>query len=187
MTTDLIDVAGLPAATNRTLSAPEPDTYRTAMGLLPTGVTVVTSGSGEDTEALTVSSVTSVSLVPLLLLISIGADGRLRRRVEQNRAFTVNVLGTGQEELSGRFASHGRPHGTAAQELLGPRTGRTGNALVEGAALSVDCEVEHEYPGGDHVLFIGRVAALHMPDEPPAPLVYHRGRYAALDRKGAAA
>ncbi|WP_336320944.1 flavin reductase family protein [Streptomyces lavendofoliae] len=185
MTTDLMDIAALTGV--RALSAPEPDDYRAAMSLLPTGVTVITSGSGEETEALTVSSVTSVSLVPLLLLISIGATGRLRRRVEQNQAFTVNVLGSGQEELSSRFASHGRPRGTAAQELLGPRTGDTGNALVDGAVLSVDCEVEHEYPGGDHVLFIGRVAALHMPDEPPAPLVYHRGRYASLSGKDAAA
>lgn len=185
MTTDLVGIAAHPAA--RTHPAPGPDAYRTAMGLLPTGVTIITSGSGEETEALTVSSVTSVSLVPLLLLISIGANGRLRRRVEQNRAFTVNVLGTGQEELSSRFASHSRPSGTAAQELLGSRTGHTGNSLVDGAALSVDCDVEHQYPGGDHVLFIGRVAALHVPDEPPAPLVYHCGRYAALDRKEAMA
>ncbi|MEV8535750.1 flavin reductase family protein [Streptomyces sp. NPDC051211] len=182
---DPVDPA--PAHGTRTVADPGADAYRAAMGLLPTGVTVITAGTGDRTEALTVSSVTSVSLAPLLLLVSIGATGRLRRRVEEHRAFTVNVLGTGQEDLSSRFASHGRPSGAAAQELLGPRTGQTGNALVDGAVLSVDCQVEHQYPGGDHVLFIGRVAALHMPDEPPAPLLYHRGGYADLHRKEAAA
>ncbi len=167
-------------------SRPDGDTYRRAMGLMPTGVTVITCGSGDRTEALTASSVTSVSLDPLLLLISIGAHGRMRRRIDEHGAFTVNVLASGQEDLSAVFAAHDRPGGPAAQQILGTRVGRTGNVLVSGALLSVDCRVEHRYPGGDHVIVLGRVEALHTRGNPAAPLVYHRGGYATLAQEVAA-
>ncbi|MER6916679.1 flavin reductase family protein [Streptomyces sp. NPDC000594] len=164
----------------------DPVVYRTAMGLLPTGVTVITAGCGQGTEAVTASSVTSVSLNPLLLLISVGADGRMRRRIDEHRAFTVNVLAAGQEALSSLFASRRRPSGAEAQLRLGGPVGRTGNVHVDGALLSVDCRLEHRYPGGDHVLFVGRVEALRAPVGQAAPLVYHRGGYTALAREVAA-
>ncbi|MQS06047.1 flavin reductase family protein [Streptomyces alkaliphilus] len=176
------------SGTGSTLTAPAgPDTatYRRAMGLMPTGVTVITSGNGERTEALTVSSVTSVSLEPILLLISIGAHGRMRRRIDLHGAFTVNVLASGQESLSARFAAHDRPSGQTAQEVLGTRLGGTGNVLVSGALLSVDCRVAHRYPGGDHVIFLGRVESLYRRDGPAAPLVYHCGGYTTLAGEGA--
>lgn len=167
-------------------ACPDTDTYRRAMGLMPTGVTVITSGSGDRTEALTASSVTSVSLEPLLLLISIGARSRMRRRIDEHGAFTVNVLASGQEDISALFAAHDRPSGQAAQEVLGTRVGGTGNVLVSEALLSVDCRVERRYPGGDHVIFLGRVESLHTRSGPVAPLVYHRGGYTTLAQEVAA-
>ncbi|MCI0386302.1 flavin reductase family protein [Streptomyces sp. CNQ085] len=159
---------------------PDPDTFRRAMGLLPTGVTVITAGSGEHTEALTVSSVTSVSLAPLLVLVSVGTRGRMLRRIEEHGAFTVNVMARDQEPLSRLFASHDRPVGTEAQRWLGDRVGRTGNVLVEGAVLSVDCRTENRYPGGDHAILLGRVNAVHTAEHRGEPLLHHRGAYAGL-------
>ena len=110
----------------------------------------------------------------------------MRRRIDEHGAFTVNVLASGQEDLSAVFAAHDRPGGPAAQQILGTRVGRTGNVLVSGALLSVDCRVEHRYPGGDHVIVLGRVEALHTRGNPAAPLVYHRGGYATLAQEVAA-
>ena len=40
------------------------------MGRFPTGVTLLTQGSGDDTIVMTLNSLTSVSLDPMLLLVS---------------------------------------------------------------------------------------------------------------------
>jgi flavin reductase (DIM6/NTAB) family NADH-FMN oxidoreductase RutF len=60
------------------------DSLRAAMGLFPTGVTVVTTGRGEATEGMTANAVISVSLDPLLLLVSVrrtpGSTSVLRKK-----------------------------------------------------------------------------------------------------------
>ncbi|WP_157996786.1 flavin reductase family protein [Streptomyces otsuchiensis] len=156
-------------------------TFRAAMGLLPTGVTVVTVNSGEQTEAVTASSVTSISLDPLLVMISIGAEGRTQRAIERHGSFTVNVMSREQEPLARAFASRRRPAGTRAQRELGAAVGLTGNVLVDDAVLAIDCRTELRYPGGDHVILLGRVEAVHTAPAQHGPLVYHRGAYAGLD------
>ncbi|WP_416981234.1 flavin reductase family protein [Streptomyces sp. T028] len=176
-------VAQLPGGTGgRTVHA-EPDAavFRRTMGLLPTGVTVITVGSGGATEAVTASSVASISLDPLLVLVSIGATGRLRGAIEDAGGFAVNVLAEDQAELSAVFAARDRPRGLPAQERLGGWVGDSGHVLLTGAVFSLECRTEHRYPGGDHVLFLGRVGAVHVADPVRLPLIHHQGGYAALE------
>ncbi|MER6535548.1 flavin reductase family protein [Streptomyces sp. 900105755] len=175
-------VARRPGSAGDSAAAPEPDAtvFRRAMGHLPTGVTVITAGSGGATEAVTASSVTSVSLDPLLVLVSIGANGRLRGAIEDAGGFAVNVLAEDQAELSAAFAARDRPRGLTAQERLGGRVGDSGHVLLADAVFSLECRTEHCYPGGDHVLFLGRVGAVHVADPVRPPLIHHQGGYAAL-------
>lgn len=160
--------------------APEPAEFRRAMGLLPTGVAVVTVGSGEETAAVTVGSLVSVSLAPALVLVSIGSTGRLVEAIDRVGGFAVNVLAADQRELSRCFAARDRPHGKEAEERLGGAVGAGGHVLLRDAVFSLECRTEHRYPGGDHVLFLGRVDALHAGEESGAPLVHHRGAYTSL-------
>ena len=60
-----------------------PDALRGAMRLFPTGVTVVTSGQEERAEGMTANAVVSVSLDPLLFLVSVHKDARLNPRIRE--------------------------------------------------------------------------------------------------------
>ncbi|MEU8436247.1 flavin reductase family protein [Streptomyces sp. NPDC029216] len=177
-----IHVAHLPGGGGGPAACAVPDAavFRRAMGLLPTGVTVITAGSGRATEAVTASSVTSVSLDPLMVLVSIGAGGRIRGAIEASGGFAVNALAEDQEELSVVFAARDRPRGLPAQERLGGWVGDSGHVLLPGAVFSLECRTEHRYPGGDHVLFLGRVDAVHVADPVRRPLIHHQGAYTAL-------
>lgn len=159
---------------------PDAAAFRRAMGLVPTGIAVIAVGNGPRTEAMTASSVTSISLDPLLVLVSVGTTGRLRTAIEGAGGFAVSILAQDQAELSGRFAARDRPSGLVAQELLGSVVGRSGHLVVPGAVMSLECTTEHRYPGGDHVLFLGLVTAMRVADPVRPPLVYHRGAYARL-------
>ncbi|MFJ9871291.1 flavin reductase family protein [Streptomyces sp. NPDC101165] len=170
-----------PATVPDVQDGPAPEAFRGAMGLFPTGIAVITVGQGADTEAMTASSVTSISLDPMLVLVSVNAVGRLVPAIDGAGGFGVNVLAQDQRELSRRFATRDRPSGLAAQRLLGPAAvGHGGHLLLPDALVSLQCTTEHRYPGGDHVLYLGLVRALRVTDPDRPPLVYHRGAYTSL-------
>ena len=150
------------------------------MGLFPTGVTVVTTGHGEKTEGMTANAVISVSLDPLLFLVSVHKDARLNRRIKEEGYYAVNLLAADQEGLSRLFASPERSSGLSAVHSLGDGYGQTGAPLAAGCLAVIECELETVYPGGDHDLFLGRVVAIHMGDTRKGPLVFHEGSYPIL-------
>jgi 3-hydroxy-9,10-secoandrosta-1,3,5(10)-triene-9,17-dione monooxygenase reductase component len=150
------------------------------MGLLPSGVAIVTCGSGADTQAVTANSLTSVSLDPLLLLISIRSDGKIRGIIESTRRFAVSILHEDQRELSTYFAAGDRSLGDDAMRELGGDVGETGTALVGDALAVIECEVQAQHTEGDHELFIGKARSIRHGDINRRPLVYHRGDYASL-------
>jgi flavin reductase (DIM6/NTAB) family NADH-FMN oxidoreductase RutF len=159
------------------LREPSGDSLRGAMRLFPTGVTVVTSGREERTEGMTANALISVSLNPLLFLVSVHKEARLNPRIREEGYFAVNILADDQEGLSRLFASPERSSGLQAIHSLGGGYGSTGAPLAAGALAAIECELEETYAGGDHDLFLGRVVAIRMGDTRKGPLVYHEGGY----------
>ena len=155
----------------------EAEALRAAMRLFPTGVTVVTSGQEERAEGMTANAVVSVSLNPLLFLVSVHKGARLNPRIREEGYFAVSVLAADQEGLSRLFASPERSSGLPAIRSLGGGYGSTGAPLAAGALAAIECELEAVYPGGDHDLFVGRVVAVRMGDARKDPLIYHEGGY----------
>ena len=153
------------------------EALRAAMRLFPTGVTVVTSGQEERAEGMTANAVVSVSLDPLLFLVSVHKDARLNPRIREEGYFAVNVLSADQEGLSRLFASPERSSGLPAIRSLGGGYGSTGAPLAAGALAVIECELEAVHHGGDHDLFVGRVVAVRMGDTRKDPLIYHEGGY----------
>jgi flavin reductase (DIM6/NTAB) family NADH-FMN oxidoreductase RutF len=150
------------------------------MGRFPTGVTLLTQGSGEATSVITLNSLTSVSLDPLLILVSVKADGRMRPRVARSGSFAVNVLSRHQQELAQEFCRPDRPAGLAAMRRLDATPGVLGNAVVPSSEAYFECVLEAEYAAGDHTLLVGRVVALAAGEAGPDPLVFHRGAFTRL-------
>jgi flavin reductase (DIM6/NTAB) family NADH-FMN oxidoreductase RutF len=157
-----------------------PEALREAMSLFPSGVTVVTTGRGEGTEGMTANAVISVSLDPVLFLVSIHKGARLNRRIREEGYYAVNLLAADQEGLSRLFASPERSSGLSALNSLGGGYGTTGAPLAAGSLAAIECELETVYPGGDHDLFLGRVVAVHLGDTLKSPLVFHEGSYPTL-------
>ncbi len=155
----------------------DPDALRAAMSQFPTGVTVVTSGREERAEGMTANAVLSVSLDPLLFLVSVHKDARLNPRIREEGYFAASILADDQEGLSRLFASPERSSGLHAVHSLGGGYGTTGAPLAAGAIAVIECELEATYPGGDHDLFLGRVVEVRLGDTRKGPLVFHEGDY----------
>src|ERR687894_2806789 len=103
-----------------------PDALRGAMRHFPTGVTVVTSGQEERAEGMTANAVVSVSLAPLLFLVSVHKEARLNPRIREEAYFAANILAADQEGLSRLFASPERSSGLPAIRSLGGGYGSAG-------------------------------------------------------------
>ncbi len=149
---------------------------REAFSRLAASVVVVTAKTtiGER-RAITVSSFTSVSLDPPLVLFCLDRDAFHHDVFAKADAFAINLLGADQDELSNRFAAHGEDD----FEDLETFELATGSPCLERAIFSLDCIMETRHQAGDHVIIIGRATALATSgaDDSRPPLLYCRRGY----------
>ncbi|MEJ2538904.1 MAG: flavin reductase family protein [Gemmatimonadota bacterium] len=156
----------------------DPLHFRSVMGAFPTGVSVVTSRLADGSPAgLTVNSLTSVSLSPLLLLVCIDHGSSSHSAILDSGAFAVNLLGEEERDLSETFARGERDERFAELEW---GEGPTGSPILSQALGWIDCRVHQTHVAGDHTIVVGRVVGYELADG--WPLVYHRGGYARLER-----
>lgn len=156
--------------------------FRRALGCFATGVTVLSTLDAEGhARGMTISSFNSVSLDPPLILWSLALDSPSLPTFRDASHYAVNVLAADQQALSNRFASRLSDR----FEGVDTRSGLSGTPLLEGCCAWFECRHEATYPGGDHLIFVGRVERFAA-QPGVAPLLFHAGAYARLAAHGAA-
>ena len=158
------------------MSPPDPARFRAAMGMLPTGVTVVTAGGPEGPAGATANAVSSLSIEPMLMLACLDRGSRTLLAVQAANRFAVNVLHAGQEEIARAFATKAP---TADKWTGVPCSERDGVPAIDGALAFVACDLRDVIAGGDHVIVTGEVTTVETSDV-GAPLVFHGGEYRPL-------
>ncbi|HEY9080797.1 flavin reductase family protein [Magnetovibrio sp.] len=160
-------------------TSPNPFTdraFRDAMGRFPTGVCVVTAKNAYgESIGMTVNSFSSVSLNPPLVLVCLGEESPRARAIINAGQFNVSILNQEQVDVSNHFAQPGQ--GLAGEGMV--VAGRNASPVVPGASAIVECNVQAQYPGGDHVILIGAVTHLST-DMSVEPLLYYAGGYKKL-------
>lgn len=149
---------------------------RSTLGSFATGVTVVTALAADgEPIGMTISSFNSVSLEPPLILWSLATSSPNLAAFRDASHYAVNVLAVDQQSLSDRFAARDQDRFAELQR----RPGLGGAPLLDGCCAWFECANETQYPGGDHVIFVGRVERFALGDA-QAPLIFHGGRYREL-------
>jgi flavin reductase (DIM6/NTAB) family NADH-FMN oxidoreductase RutF len=149
-----------------------------AMRVYPQGVTVVTTRGREGARGITVSSFTSVSLDPPLVLVSIAKSSALHDTFRDARQFAVNFLADDQRSVSDRFA--GRSDLRDRFEGLKYEDGLTGSPIIDGVRAVLECRVWKVYDGGDHSMILGEVLAAKALSS-KRPLVYYSQQYTTTE------
>src|SRR3972149_4769173 len=155
---------------------------RRIRGLFASGVTVVTSAHAGRLHGLTVSAFLAVSLDPPLVLVCIGNEAAAQEIITASGIFAVNILSDEQEFLSERFAARA-PIVNEKFEGVPYHLATTGAPILEESIAWYDCRLAATYASGDHVIFVGRVAAVGFGDESRRPLLYFANRYAGLEEE----
>ena len=160
------------------MAAPDRNEFRQTVGLLPTGVTVVSAFQTSRPAGATASAVCSLSLEPMMMLVCLDLDSRSLAAVRESGRFGISVLGESQRDAAELFATKS----SQADKWDAVRwQERLGVPIIEGSLARVVCEVAEIIPGGDHVIVTGEVLEVEAEDQPGEPLIYHGGLFRRLD------
>src|ERR1700730_6251206 len=157
------------------------DAFRGALRHLGGGVSVITVGRGKDITGMTVTSVSSLSVDPPTLIVSINRESSSWPLLKRHGFFGVNILTADQIDIAERFTGKGGLKG--ADRFTGARwtTGASGVPLLVGALSAIDCEAEDIIERHSHAIVIGRVLDIQLPSR-TAALAYWQGQYVAIDQ-----
>jgi len=155
--------------------------FRNAMRQLTGGVSVITAGRGRDISGMTVTSVSSLSVDPPALIVSVNRESSSWPLVKRYGFFGVNILTSDQLDIAERFTGKGGLKG--ADRFAGARwtTRASGVPLLVGALAAIDCEVEDIVERHSHAIVIGRVLDVAVSAR-SAALAYWQSQYVAIDR-----
>jgi flavin reductase (DIM6/NTAB) family NADH-FMN oxidoreductase RutF len=145
---------------------------RTVLGSFVTGVTVVTTCTDDGKlYGVTANSFSSVSLDPPLVLWSQAVSSSSHPAFRDTDHFVVNILSDDQVHLSDHFA-RSKPDKFSGMDFS---HGIGGAPLLHGTAAQIECMKVATYPGGDHVVYLGRVERITQGSR--RPLAFGHGRY----------
>ncbi len=148
---------------------------RRVMGHFATGVTVITTLSKEGKmHGLTANAVSSLSLVPPLMIICVDKKAESYASFEESKVFTVNILADDQEDVSRRFAVSGGEK----FEGVAYRRGANGAPILHGALAHLECKLYATFDGGDHTIYLGEIEEAETREA--RPLLFFRGGYRAM-------
>jgi flavin reductase (DIM6/NTAB) family NADH-FMN oxidoreductase RutF len=153
---------------------------RDALRHFPAGVTIVTIKvpDADTVHGLTVSSFTSISLEPPLIMIAIDHRSWAQQLLGKDGAtFAVSILPQDKMELSNRFAWLKDTDRFSEGNWT---TALTGAPVLEDALAWLDCTVYASHDAGTHTIYIGQVEASGVPQPDQPPLVYWNRGYRQL-------
>lgn len=173
----------LPAAAPD-VPAPAPisaQAFRQLMGQFATGVAVVTHvGATGGISAMTINSLVSLSLDPMLVSWSLQNAASQYSSYAGAERFAFSILAEGQQALARRYAVRG-DIGLVAEDFAAEPSGLP---VIRGALGHIACRRFAVHGAGDHTLILGEVTGMATGAGAGAaggrPLVFFGGRFGAL-------
>lgn len=156
--------------------------FRKLMGLFATGVCVVSfrkKGDGErDISAMTINSLVSVSLDPMLVSWSLQNSASQYADYAEAEEFAISILGADQQALARRYAARADSALSPADFIHSER----GMPVIKDALAVIECRRWASYPAGDHTMILGEVQAMNSVDPAthPRALGFYNGHFSAI-------
>ncbi len=154
--------------------------FRQTMRLWTTGITIVTTTYEGIQHGMTVSSFTSVSAVPPVVLVSINQVARTHDLMKKSGVFAVSILEKSQESISDVFAGL-VPETDDRFKGIDTRTMKTGSPIIKGAVAYFDCKIIETIVFGNNSVFFGEILDAEYDDD-LKPLLYSNRAYKTLHK-----
>jgi flavin reductase ActVB len=148
--------------------------FRNALSRWASGVTVVTARDEQGPIGMTVSSLSSLSLDPPLVLVCVARSALSHAGLVSADGFAVHILSHDQRDLSELFAQAG----AAKFEKFPDERGLFDAPLLPFGIARLQCAHEAAHDGGDHTILVGRVLRIELAGADP--LIYCNRGYHGL-------
>jgi flavin reductase (DIM6/NTAB) family NADH-FMN oxidoreductase RutF len=126
---------------------------------------------------LTATAVTSLSAEPPSLLVCVNTNSSIAPALTITKAFSVNVLAQGQEDVAGAFGGQKNVRGKARFSYGTWTRSDHDIPLLIGARVNFECAVEDVHTFATHLIVVGRVVEVYISPLPLKPLLYGDGHY----------
>jgi len=149
------------------------DNFRLAMRRYIYSVSIMSNKDNDDNpNAITVSSVTSISMDPPSLLICINKSSRIHNSIELESKFCINLLNNKQEDLSNICSDEDMYD----QRFKNENWNLDGIPFLKNAQANIFCKVDKLTSYHTHTIVIGLVEDANYADE-ISTLTYVDGEY----------
>jgi flavin reductase (DIM6/NTAB) family NADH-FMN oxidoreductase RutF len=149
------------------------DNFRLAMRRYIYSVSIMSNKDNTDNpNAITVSSVTSISMDPPSLLICINKSSRIHNSIELESKFCINLLNNKQEDLSNICSDEDMYD----QRFKDENWNLDGIPFLKNAQANIFCKVDKLTSYHTHTIVIGLVEDANYADE-ISTLTYVDGEY----------
>jgi flavin reductase (DIM6/NTAB) family NADH-FMN oxidoreductase RutF len=140
------------------------------------GIAVLTVSVDGARSGITVGSLSSLSLEPALVGVSVGHHSPAHEPVRRAARFALSLLAGDQAALAAHFARNVPP--IALWEGIPLRDWDEPEPAIDDALAWLVCSVSSEHVAGDHTIVVGSVDRIDLGRRAPA-LVYVEGGYRA--------
>lgn len=150
-----------------------PQNLRRAFSHYPTGVSVVTAKTIDDTPlALVIGTFTAVSLEPALIGFLPMQASRTWQNMATCKDFVINILAHDQEALCRHMAAPSLNR----FDQISYRLSDKGIPLLDNVLMHLECRLHSIAPAGDHWFILCEVTDVSLSRDCPA-LIFNRGQY----------
>jgi len=132
----------------------EPSQLAKALGRIPSGLFIVTAGSGESATGFLASFVQQVGMEPPVLSVAVKAERPAAQLIRDHGAFCVAVIDEASKHLMGHYARGFEP-GEPAFEGINSAESSLGVPYPSEALAVLSCKLVGEVAWTDHILFAG--------------------------------
>jgi flavin reductase (DIM6/NTAB) family NADH-FMN oxidoreductase RutF len=154
-------------------------TFRQAMGLFPSAVTLITTGQDALRRGITATAVCSVTDSPPSILVCVNRKTGTCQEIERLGKFSVQLLDGDHSDVALCFAG---ATGETGADKFAPADWSTcaaGLPRLKSALASLSCDVTSSSENGSHMVFVGAIkdAALREGEA----LIYAQSNFRRLE------
>ncbi len=153
--------------------------FKRGMRRLASGVSLITTVSGEVPLGFAATAVTSVAAEPEpTMLVCVNKKVSCHDALIESGVFCVNLLAASHVDIAKLFSSS--EHRTERFGADGWIRLSTGAPVLSNALVSFDCKVTEAISKHSHTVVFGKVVDLRVNSEAVDPLLYADGRFDGL-------
>ena len=123
---------------------------------IPSGVFVVAADDSGKRSAMLASFVQQSGFDPPSVTVAINSKRLLLGAIEKSKRFTISTMSSDSKASLKHFWK-GVPETLDPFEGLDTETHKTGIPILKDATAFLECELQHTFDVGDHVICVGKV------------------------------